>query len=45
MFWIGTAIVVIAAIIALASVKLAHPVDASDLDPVSTHWLAEHRAK
>ena len=44
MLWIGTAVTLVAGIVALLVVILAkRPADVDDLGSVSHHWLAEHR--
>ena len=44
MFWIGTALTLVAGILALMVVTLsARPTDEDELGSMSSHWLAEHR--
>jgi hypothetical protein len=44
MFWIGTAVTLVAGIVALTLVILANRhVNVDQLGSVSDHWIAEHR--
>ena len=44
MLWIGTAVTLVAGIVALTLVILAkRPADVGTLGSVSDHWIAEHR--
>ena len=44
MLWIGTAVTLVAGIVALTLVILAkRPADVDKLGSVSDHWIAEHR--
>jgi hypothetical protein len=44
MVWIGTAVTLVAGIVALIVVILAkRPADVDDLGAVSDHWIAQHR--
>jgi hypothetical protein len=44
MVWIGTAVTLVAGIVALMVVILAkRPADVDDLGSVSNHWIADHR--
>jgi hypothetical protein len=44
MFWIGTAVTLVAGIVALLAVLLTkRPADVNELGSVSAHWIAEHR--
>ena len=44
MLWIGTAVTLVAGIVALMVVILAkRPPDVDDLGSVSDHWIAQHR--
>ena len=44
MFWIGTALTLVAGILALMVVTLsARPPDVDELGSMSNRWLAEHR--
>ncbi len=46
MLWIGTAVTLVAAIVALMVVILANrPVDVHELGSVSDHWMAKHRSQ
>ena len=46
MLWIGTAVTLVAAIVALMVVILANrPVDVHELGSVSDHWIAQHRSQ
>jgi hypothetical protein len=41
MVWIGTAVTLVAGIVAVILAK--RPADVEDLGTVSDHWIAEHR--
>ena len=44
MFWIGTALTLVAGILALRVVTLStRPADVDELGSMSNRWLAEHR--
>ena len=44
MLWIGTAVTLVAGMVALTLVILAkRPADVGTLGSVSDHWIAEHR--
>jgi hypothetical protein len=44
MFWIGTAVTLVAGIVALVLVvSVKRPADIGDLGAVSDRWIAEHR--
>ena len=44
MFWIGTALTLVASILALMVVTLStHPANVDELGSMSNRWLAEHR--
>jgi len=44
MLWIGTAVTLVAGIVALMAVILVkRPADVDDLGSVSDHWVAQHR--
>jgi hypothetical protein len=46
MLWIGTAVTLVAAIVALMVVILGHrSVDVHELGSVSDHWIAQHRSQ
>jgi hypothetical protein len=46
MLWIGTAVTLVAAIVALMVFILANrPVDVPELGSVSDHWIAQHRSQ
>jgi len=44
MLWLGTAVTLVAGIVALTAVILVkRPVAIDELGSVSAHWIAEHR--
>jgi hypothetical protein len=42
MLWIGTAVTLVAGIVALRMVLAKRPADVDELGSVSDHWIAEH---
>ena len=42
MLWIGTAVTLVAGVVALAAVLVKRPADVSDLGAMSDHWIAQH---
>jgi hypothetical protein len=43
MLWVGTAVTLVAGIVALMILGIKRPADVGELGSVSDRWIAEHR--